>query len=102
MLDAGQTYDALVDMSGGIQEQFAVGEMGSGEREKLWLFLSKGFEKECIIGCSVSPDPSVREARMRNGLVRGHAYTVTRVLEVNGERLLRVRNPWGNEVCVGL
>lgn len=35
---------------------------------------------------------------MHNGLVRGHAYTVTKVIELNGEQLIRIRNPWGNEV----
>lgn len=97
-LDAGQTYDALVDMSGGIQEQFAMDSLSGDERDNFWTFICKGFEKDCIIGCSISPDPSVREARMDNGLVRGHAYTVTKVIDLNGEQLIRIRNPWGNEV----
>ena len=28
---------------------------------------------------TIQADPSVREARMPNGLVRGHAYTITRL-----------------------
>jgi hypothetical protein len=30
-----------------------------------------------------------------SGVVSGHAYTVTGVSEVNGERMVNVRNPWG-------
>lgn len=97
-LDAGQTYDALVDMSGGLQEQFSLQELSSENRDHFWTFVNEGFEKSAILGCSITPDPSVREAQMSNGLVRGHAYTITRVLEVNGEQMLRIRNPWGNEV----
>ncbi|RNA13510.1 Calpain clp-1, partial [Brachionus plicatilis] len=43
-------------------------------------------------------DPNVREARLPSGLVRGHAYTLTKVEEYDGNKLLRIRNPWGNEV----
>ena len=49
------------------------------------------------------PDPNEREAKMANGLVKGHAYAVTAAVRVkltNGEivQLIRCRNPWGNEV----
>lgn len=36
-----------------------------------------------------------------NGLVAGHAYTVTDAVKIRhkmgSEKLLRIRNPWGNE-----
>ncbi|XP_063857793.1 calpain-B-like [Scylla paramamosain] len=52
-----------------------------------------------------SPDPNVVEARCDNGLVRGHAYSITRIKycdiqtpRVSGKiPLVRIRNPWGNE-----
>lgn len=53
-LDAGQTYDALVDMSGGIQEQFAMDSLSGDERANFWTFICTGFQKDCIIGCSIS------------------------------------------------
>ncbi|RNA00093.1 hypothetical protein BpHYR1_028748, partial [Brachionus plicatilis] len=34
-------------------------------------------------------DPNVREARLPSGLVRGHAYTLTKVEEYDGNKLLR-------------
>ncbi|KAK8372293.1 hypothetical protein O3P69_010919, partial [Scylla paramamosain] len=53
----------------------------------------------------VWPDPNVVEARCDNGLVRGHAYSITRIKycdiqtpRVSGKiPLVRIRNPWGNE-----
>jgi calpain len=43
----------------------------------------------------------VTEARQDNGLVRGHAYSITAIHTVNTQRgsitLLRIRNPWGND-----
>merc|ERR1711970_752924 len=58
------------------------------------------------MGCSLEPDPNETEARTDVGLVRGHAYSVTKVVKarietprVTGEiPMIRVRNPWGNEV----
>ena len=40
--------------------------------------------------------------KLPNGLVKGHAYIITRTATVDsseGEALLiRLRNPWGNEI----
>lgn len=97
-LEAGQTYDALIDMSGGIQEQIDLTDMSSSERNKFWNTIFTSFNKKSIIGCSIHPDPHVKEARLRNGLVKGHAYTLTNIaivdLTYRTERLLRIRNPW--------
>lgn len=101
-LEAGQTYDALIDMSGGIQEQFDLAKMRYDERENFWEILKLSFEQESIMSASINPDEYVREARLSNGLVRGHAFTITKlvVLDKGYEvvRLMRIRNPWGNEV----
>ncbi|KAK6021798.1 hypothetical protein OSTOST_12523, partial [Ostertagia ostertagi] len=45
-------------------------------------------------------DPHQKEAPLDNGLVRGHAYSITALHTVSGPNgetpLVRVRNPWGN------
>ena len=41
---------------------------------------------------TLKADPHVREARLANGLVRGHAYTITKLVVLascNDARLLR-------------
>jgi len=99
-LEAGQTTDALIDMSGGIEESFDLKKLD--DPTSLWTALFQGAAMNSIMGCSILPDPGVKEARMSNGLVRGHAYTVTTVKYVNVRgwdiQLLRIRNPWGNDV----
>lgn len=100
-LEAGLTTDALIDMSAGLKEDFSIKKMTDDEREGLWRILFQAFHKNSIMGCSIHADPRVREARLANGLVRGHAYTITKlaVLSSCGDaRILRMRNPWGGSV----
>uniref|UniRef100_A0A915CZJ1 Calpain catalytic domain-containing protein n=1 Tax=Ditylenchus dipsaci TaxID=166011 RepID=A0A915CZJ1_9BILA len=62
--------------------------------------MMKGFEMGSLFGCSIEADPVVWEARLRNGLVKGHAYSISAMRVLNTSRnkviLLRIRNPWGN------
>ncbi len=99
-LESGQTYDALIDMSGGIQEQINLTVMSSEEKKNFWNTIFTSFKKESIIGCNILPDPYVKEARLSNGLVKGHAYTITKIVIIDymfkTEKLLRIRNPWVN------
>ena len=72
----------------------------------LFTVMLKAYDRCSLMGCSIEPDPNVHEARTDVGLVRGHAYSLTKVVKakietprVSGEiPLVRVRNPWGNEV----
>jgi len=63
--------------------------------------MMRGFEMGSLFGCSIEADPQIWEARLPNGLVKGHAYSITgmRIVAVGGRKvpLLRIRNPWGNE-----
>ncbi|CAM4746328.1 unnamed protein product [Rotaria magnacalcarata] len=99
--DAGQTTDALIDMTGGIEESFNTKDVK--DKEQFWYTIGTALKHDAMIGCSISSDPTEREAKMINGLVKGHAYAVTAAVRVkltSGEivQIIRCRNPWGNEV----
>lgn len=99
-LDAGQTTDALIDMTGGIEETYEIKDLPN--KQEFFNVIGSALAHDAMMGCSINADPNVREAKLSNGLVRGHAYAITAVvtLNVNGRivRLIRCRNPWGNEV----
>ena len=39
----------------------------------------KCYARGSMKGCSLEPDPNVTEARTDVGLIRGHAYSITKV-----------------------
>ncbi|WKX99328.1 hypothetical protein Q1695_014311 [Nippostrongylus brasiliensis] len=96
-LRGGTTSEALEDMTGGLTEFFDLRQPPAN----LMPMMMRGFEMGSLFACSMEPDPRIFEARMPNGLVKGHAYSITGIRLVNGPRgeecLLRIRNPWGNQ-----
>ncbi|CRK97524.1 CLUMA_CG010913, isoform A [Clunio marinus] len=100
-LKGGTTCEALEDFTGGVTEMYELKEAPSN----LFHILEKGFERNSMMGCSIEPDPNVLEAETPQGLIRGHAYSITKAAMVDivtpnttGKiPLLRLRNPWGND-----
>ncbi|KAG9508777.1 Calpain-A, partial [Fragariocoptes setiger] len=96
-LRGGSTLEATVDLTGGLTEFF---EIQSAEcPSNLFNILLKGFERQSLIGASIeAQDDSELEHKLANGLIKGHAYSVTSVIELPYQGrsipLLRLRNPW--------
>ncbi|KAA3678062.1 calpain, invertebrate [Paragonimus westermani] len=101
-LKGGTTSEALEDFTGGIAEMFELRDKCPPDLLKIML---KSQERCSLMACSIQADPNRIEAELPNGLIMGHAYSVTSVKVVNvsipgrsGDiPLVRVRNPWGNE-----
>lgn len=96
-LRGGTTCEAMVDLTGGITEFFDVQTAESPPN--LFAIIKKAFERGSLIGCSIEAlDESQRENELPNGLIKGHAYSITSVLdmEAGGRKIpmLRLRNPW--------
>jgi len=96
-LRGGTTCEAMVDLTGGLTEFFDIQTADSPPN--LYSIIKKAFERGSLIGCSIeAQDESQRENELPNGLVKGHAYSITYVLdlEVGGRQIpmLRLRNPW--------
>ncbi|XP_034934103.1 calpain-A isoform X3 [Chelonus insularis] len=100
-LKGGTTCEAMEDFTGGVTEMYQMDETPPN----LFHILLKAHERNSMLGCSIEPDPNVLEAETPQGLIRGHAYSITRVQYVDIATpntsgkipLLRLRNPWGNE-----
>lgn len=100
-LKGGTTCEAMEDFTGGVIEMYELNEAPA----QLYNILHKGYERNSMIACSIEPDPNVLEAETPEGLIRGHAYSITKVETMDivtpntaGKiQMLRLRNPWGNE-----
>ncbi|KAE9522347.1 hypothetical protein AGLY_017259 [Aphis glycines] len=100
-LKGGSTCEAMEDFTGGVSEMYELNEVPPN----LFMIMLKAFQRQSLMGCSIEADPSVTEMETPQGLVKGHAYSITRVTYVDITTpnttgkipLLRLRNPWGNE-----
>ena len=77
-LRGGSTCEALVDFTGGISEVVNLNKPGMTGAELFRLLLTAD-NKKSLNCCSIQPDPNIHEARTALGLVKGHAYSITKV-----------------------
>ncbi|XP_063719131.1 calpain-1 catalytic subunit-like isoform X2 [Symsagittifera roscoffensis] len=114
-LTAGSIEEGLSMLSGGITEKLGLDPNSSPEEidfkaKKMRNCLARGS----LLGCSIpTSEDEGFEVACDNGLLKGHAYSVTGLHEVvierseddseNGvtKRLIRIRNPWGEKEWTG-
>ncbi|KAL8185921.1 UNVERIFIED_CONTAM: Calpain-9 [Gekko kuhli] len=95
-LKGGSTIEAMEDFTGGVGEMYEVKKAPENFPE----ILEKALKRGSMVACSIETRSAAEsEARTPYGLVKGHAYSVTGLNEVNYQghkvKLIRVRNPWG-------
>ncbi|XP_061536872.1 calpain-5-like isoform X1 [Phycodurus eques] len=117
-LNGGNTADALVDFTGGVSQSICLSESGAKnsmeKQAELFRRVLKVHERGGLISSSMEAiGASEMEARLPNGLVKGHAYAVTDVRRVrlghgllaffrsNKLEMIRLRNPWGRSEWSG-
>ncbi|VDM76731.1 unnamed protein product, partial [Strongylus vulgaris] len=104
-LEGGTTAEALEDFTGGLTEFY---NLRKTDKSTVLAMMIRGFQMGSLFGCSIDvinhyllkADPHQKEAPLENGLVRGHAYSITALHTVEGPNgqtpIIRIRNPWGN------
>ncbi|KAG1342741.1 Calpain-type cysteine protease ADL1 [Cocos nucifera] len=98
-LEGGLVQDALVDLTGGAGEEI---DMRSAQAQidlasgRLWSQLLHFKREGFLLGAG---SPSGSDVHISSsGIVQGHAYSILQVREVDGHKLVQIRNPWANEV----
>ncbi|KAM9607982.1 calpain-14-like [Morphnus guianensis] len=91
-LQIGQVSEALVDFTGGVNIRINL----AAAPPDLWDILTRAAYSRSLMGCHTHLGAT---KVLKNGLVAGHAYTVTGIRKVTcqcgPENLVRLRNPWG-------
>lgn len=96
-LVGGTTSEALVDFTGGLTEYIDI--HGEEKDKDIFTIIKKAYERGSLMGASIeATSDSDKEAELSNGLIKGHAYSITCVTELSiGGRtiqMIRLRNPW--------
>lgn len=100
-LKSGQSAEAMEDFTGGIAEPINLQKAP----DNLFDIMLQAEQRQSLMNCSIEAKPNEIEAKLNNGLIKGHPYSVTKVTRVDvptrsgstAIELVRVRNPWGNE-----
>ncbi|XP_070243871.1 calpain-12 [Bos mutus] len=96
VMRGGHMNEAFVDFTGGVGEVLYL-KKDTPNPPGLFSILRHALAKESLVGATALSDRG--EYRTEDGLVKGHAYSVTGTHKVSlgftRVRLLRLRNPWG-------
>ncbi|TRY86776.1 hypothetical protein DNTS_008308 [Danionella cerebrum] len=101
-LSGGSTTEGFEDFTGGVSEMY---ELRKAPRD-LYRIISKALQRGSLLGCSIDITSAFdMESVTFKKLVKGHAYSVTALKQVEFrgrmERLIRIRNPWGQVEWTG-
>ncbi|CAK9113588.1 Calpain-type cysteine protease ADL1 (Phytocalpain ADL1) (Protein ADAXIALIZED LEAF1) (Protein DEFECTIVE KERNEL 1) (OsDEK1) (Protein SHOOTLESS 3) [Durusdinium trenchii] len=80
-------------------EDFFVWQPGSEDRrdaESLWDEVRSADAQSFLVACSMRAKHGQEHVR-EDGLVEAHAYSLLQAVDVEGQRLVFLRNPWGND-----
>ncbi|XP_072313128.1 calpain-1 catalytic subunit-like [Eucyclogobius newberryi] len=100
-MNAGTPAEALVDFTGGVHVCVEL----SSPPPNLWELMSRAGLSRALMGCGTAPGATSENTVLPNGVVEGHAYTVTGVKQMMSRgqlvRLVRLFNPWGKGEWIG-
>uniref|UniRef100_A0A3P8TLK5 Zgc:136872 n=1 Tax=Amphiprion percula TaxID=161767 RepID=A0A3P8TLK5_AMPPE len=93
-MTAGTPAEAMMDFTGGVHMCIDL----SKPPANLWGLMCRAGQSSTLMGCG-TPQGTSANTVLQNGLVQGHAYTVTGVKQVMSQgkfaNLVRLWNPWG-------
>lgn len=97
-MEGGWTEDALVDFTGGIGQRI---DLTKPKEPEFFNYLLRQNQMSTLMACSINATRNTMENELSNGLIIGHAYSITSIKQVTvsnrQHQLLRLRNPWGKK-----
>ncbi|XP_035465750.2 calpain-2 catalytic subunit isoform X2 [Scophthalmus maximus] len=96
-MNAGTPAEALVDFTGGVHMCINL----SDPPPNLWELMFRAGQSSSLMGCGTPNGATSENTVQPNGLVKGHAYTVTGLKQMisRGQliHMVRLWNPWGHK-----
>lgn len=107
-ISGGQTGEAIEDLTGGVTTEIYTTNIL--DSEAFWRDELSRIGKNFVFSCAAArwrewrpylvANEKIREER-RSGIVSQHAYAVLATYEGHGQRLVKIRNPWGRKEWTG-
>jgi Calpain family cysteine protease/Calpain large subunit, domain III len=98
-LAGGFVDEALVDMTGGVASRIDLTKPPSKQAIRngsLWRKLLDYNRASYLLGAGSPAGTDSVDNMSSLGIVQGHAYSILDVQEVDGYKLMKLRNPWGS------
>ena len=92
-LDRGWAGEALEDLTGGVTDDFHTYDIL--DRDHFWSQLLAANEQFLFTCSAGSGDERYVSNLRQKGIVAQHAYTVKRAVEMDGHKLVLLKNPQG-------
>ncbi|KAI0549860.1 hypothetical protein F4679DRAFT_573268 [Xylaria curta] len=90
-IEGGFTGEGIEDLTGGVTTELYAADIL--DKEYFWKEELMKVNDEFLFGCSTGMWGAVWGER--KGIVELHAYSIMRAVEMDGKRLLLLKNPWG-------
>lgn len=95
-IEGGFTGEGIEDLTGGVTtELFATDIL---DKEYFWNEELLKVNEEFLFGCATGVFRGWGE---RKGIQEGHSYSIMKAVEIDGNRLLLLKNPWGKGEWTG-
>ncbi|XP_031144585.1 calpain-8-like [Sander lucioperca] len=100
-MNAGTPAEAMMDFTGGVHMCINL----SDPPANLWTLMCRAGLSKSLMGCGTPQGETPANNKLPNGLIQGHAYTVTGVKQMISRgkpvNLVRLWNPWGQGEWTG-
>jgi hypothetical protein len=91
--------EGVEDLTGGVSTTIIPTDILS--KDRFWNESILKVNEEFLIGCGTTNwDDPLKEGR--DGIQGGHAYSVLRAVNYGKERLMLLKNPWGEQEWNGM
>lgn len=91
-IEGGFGGEGIEDLTGGVTSELFTTDIL--DKEYFWKEELLKVNKDFLFGCSTGVWGN-SDWGERKGIIELHAYSIQRAIEIDGKRLLRLKNPWG-------
>ena len=97
-LSGGDADAGIADLTGGVGTELWIGDIL--DKEKFWRDDVCHVNEDVLLSCDAGPYDDWQESDKptlssdRSGILTTHSYSILVAVEKNGQKLVKIRNPW--------